>query len=215
MIWVVFLAFPALLVLLGLIFRPWYIHRGMTTEEWKAFWPGDNIVAGALPSGSRAMVTHAPAAEVWTWITQIGQDRAGFYSYRILENLAGAQMPYVKGKRKEWSTREAGQSLIMAPPNRFGRIAVMEIAEAVDTHYFVANNFEGTWAFIVEPIDTFHCRLIARGMWLPSSNPVARFAHSAIFDLVHYFMEWKMVREVKRLAESSFEENVRQCQSNS
>lgn len=206
MIWL-FLSIPIFVVIAGIVVRPLYIHLGLTDEEWKEKWPGDDLVAGALPSGSRAIVIHAPASEVWTWITQIGQDRAGFYSYRWLENLAGAQMPDVIGRRAQWSDRQVGQVLIMAPPKRYGKIAIMDIVEAETGHYFVAKNFEGTWAFIVDAIDSQTCRFVARGMWLPSKNPIARFAHSAIFDPIHFLMEWKMVREVKRLAEIDWIQN--------
>lgn len=209
MIWLSIVLVPIIVALVGFMLRPSYIHRGLTHQEWTSQWAGDHLVEGASPSGSRAIVIQAPAHEVWSWITQIGQDRAGFYSYRWLENLVGAQMPSVNEKRPEWSTREVGQKLIMAPPKRFGKMAAMDIVEAVDGQYFVAKNFEGTWAFIIEPIDETSCRFVARGMWLPSANPIVRIAHAAIFDPIHYFMEWKMIREVKIIAETAFKKNIR------
>ena len=201
MIWLVIILLPAMMVLAGLVARPLYIHRGLTTKEWRAKWPGDDFVPGAEPSGSRAVQIEAPTREVWKWITQIGQDRAGFYSYGWLENLVGSRMPDVDKQLPIWSTREVGELLIMAPPERFGQIATMKIVAVEEGHYYVAVNHEGTWAFIVEPVTESSCRFIARGTWLPSRNLVARFAHAAIFDPIHYIMEWKMVRKIKNLAE--------------
>ena len=40
-------------------------------------------------SSRRAVTIDAPPEAVWPWIAQMGQDRAGFYSYDHLENLFG------------------------------------------------------------------------------------------------------------------------------
>ena len=49
--------------------------------------PGDGVVPGATAQQTRAIGIDAPAERVWPWLAQIGQDRAGFYSYDVLENL--------------------------------------------------------------------------------------------------------------------------------
>lgn len=181
--------------------RPYFIHRGLTEEEWKSSWFGDEYVPGAAPGGSRAILIEAPTTAVWPWLTQIGQDRAGFYSYRWLENLVGAKMPDVRELRTEWSTRSVGQKLIMAPVERFGPIAAMDIVAVEVDRAIVARNAEGVWSFLLVPISDKRCRLVARGTWLPSRNWFARLMHGVVFDPMHYVMEWKMVRSIKRLAE--------------
>ncbi|MBI1334710.1 MAG: hypothetical protein GC165_17725 [Armatimonadetes bacterium] len=190
--------------ILALIMRPFFLFRGLTPDDKRRKWPGDDEVPGAMPSGSRAITIRVPAEQLWPWITQIGQDRAGFYSYRWLENLVGARMPKVESLRPEWKNREAGQKLLMAPTERFGPIAAMEIVEVRPWHHMVAKNSEGTWAFIVEQVDLKTCRFIARGTWRPSLSWLARFFHATVFDPIHYIMVWKMLREVKRLAERRF-----------
>ena len=185
----------------GLCVRPWYLFRGLSDAERQTVWPGDNDVAGARPSGSRGITILAPAEAVWPWITQIGQDRAGFYSYRWLENLFGAQMPNYCCRVHQWSTREVGQKLRMAPVKRFGPIAQMDIISVVPNRSLVAVNAEGTWSFILVPLNDQSCRLIARGTWVPARNPLLRFIRRAVFDPIHYTMEWKMLRRIKELVE--------------
>ena len=114
-------------------------------------------------------------------------------------------MPDIKQKVPVWSARNVGEQLIMAPIKRYGKIAAMDIVEVKPSSYFVAKNVEGTWAFILVPIDHQTCRLIARGTWAPSKNLLGRFLHAAIFDPIHYIMEWKMVRQLKRLAENAWQ----------
>ena len=62
---------------------------------------------------------NAPVEDVWPWLIQIGQDRAGFYSYTWLENLVGAGMRNASSVRPEWQSREAGDSVWLASERRY------------------------------------------------------------------------------------------------
>lgn len=188
-------------VLAIVLLRPYYLFRGLNDEERATVWPGDNEVAGAKPSGSRGIDIAAPASSVWPWITQIGQDRAGFYSYTWLENLFGAKMPEYCCRVQKWSTREPGQKLRMASVERFGPIAEMDITSVTEKQSIVAVNREGTWAFILVPTGPDSCRMIARGTWVPSPNLILRLMRAILFDPIHYTMEWKMLRRIKELVE--------------
>jgi len=89
-------AVPIVLVLVGVYWTgiyPWTEYWGSTAAERQMVLPGD----GAAPQPQPAFHPgghHRRAAEiVWQWLAQIGQDRAGFYSYTWLENLLGGY-PY-------------------------------------------------------------------------------------------------------------------------
>src|SRR5438067_3015221 len=89
------LSFRAALVILATfralyfaVLHPWIMTWGATADEQRMGLPGDE--AGVDPSAvyfTRAITIHAPTSEVWAWLPQIGQDRAGFYSNTWLENL--------------------------------------------------------------------------------------------------------------------------------
>jgi hypothetical protein len=66
--------------------RPWYLGWGATAEEREGALPGDSFSAGP-PYETRAIDIRAPAEQVFGWVAQLGQNRAGFYSYTLLENL--------------------------------------------------------------------------------------------------------------------------------
>src|SRR5690606_1827688 len=119
-------------------------------------------------------------------------------------NLMGAEMPDVKTLVPEWSTRSPGQDLIMAPLKKYGSIATMELVEAIPNERLTYRNKEGVWSFLLLPLGENECRLICRGTWVPSPNPLARFMRALIFDPGHFLMEWKMIRTIKHLAEESF-----------
>jgi hypothetical protein len=59
----------------------------VSKSRWYSF--SDSL----LEQETRAIMVQAPAEQVWPWVAQLGQDRGGFYSYRLLENLVGCDMP--------------------------------------------------------------------------------------------------------------------------
>ena len=73
--------------LLGL--HPWLMNWGATPAEIGMVLPGDD--PGLAPDAyfTRAITIDAPPSVVWPWLLQMGQDRAGFYTYNWLENLFG------------------------------------------------------------------------------------------------------------------------------
>jgi hypothetical protein len=77
------------------LLRPWMKTWGTRPGEAEKELPGDETVPDPGLEQTRAITIGAPAEEVWPWLAQLGQDRAGFYSYRWLENLAGCRMPEV------------------------------------------------------------------------------------------------------------------------
>ncbi len=83
--------------------RPWYLHWGATDEETRRALPGDEIIGHANRQETRAITIDAPVERVWPWLAQLGQDRGGFYSYDLLENLVGCAMPTAEPRRRRHS----------------------------------------------------------------------------------------------------------------
>ena len=72
-------------VVLGVIYafvvRPWHLRRGSTKDEVQRSLPGDELVPNPKFVWNQAITINAPAAEVWPWLVQIGNQRAGWYSW--------------------------------------------------------------------------------------------------------------------------------------
>lgn len=95
-------------------------HRLATTwgsrpEERVKSLPGDYLVDECQTQADRAITIDAPADAVWPWLVQIGQDRAGFYSYEALENAIGCEIVGVGELRPEWAARNVGDLVRLAP----------------------------------------------------------------------------------------------------
>ena len=56
-----------------------------------------------------------PAATIWPWMAQIGQERGGLYSYELLENIARCQMHNADHIEPAWEL-QVGERVRLGPP---------------------------------------------------------------------------------------------------
>ena len=169
--------------------RPWMLAWGSTAEERARTLPGDEFAPGAAGRSTRAVTIEAPAASVWPWVAQLGQDRGGFYSYSWLENLAGCRMTNADRIHPEWQHRAVGDTVLLHPANglkvtRFepGRVLALE----------------GWGAFVVEPDDPGRTRLVARAH---SQRGLAARIMTLLIEVPHFVMERRMLLGIKERAE--------------
>src|SRR4051794_10385237 len=105
------IAASALVAAYATVGRPLMLHWGATCEELHTRLPGDDLVPGRAIQSTRAITVEAPVAAVWPWLAQLGQDRAGFYSYEALENLAGCEIHNADEIHPEWQERARGETV--------------------------------------------------------------------------------------------------------
>lgn len=203
--------FAGLLVVFFLFARPWYLSWGADRTLQQAWLPGDNLLWQGAPHETRAIVIQAPAEHVWPWVAQIGQDRGGFYSYAILENLAGCKMrnlDFLIPALQQW---HEGDKLWMYPSDAAGGIGQAPLARYDPGHALVfytrrpgtslTDQPDGTWAFVVQPIDQTTSRLVMRGRARGSLGLLGASFERSIFEPIHFAMERKMMEGIKARAE--------------
>ena len=88
---------------------PWTRSWGTTPQEWQMALPGDRIPRTPQLEIMHGVTIDAPPEAVWPWLAQLGQDRAGFYSYDWLERAFGANVHNVSVIRPEWQARTRGR----------------------------------------------------------------------------------------------------------
>ena len=86
----------------------WHRTWGSTRAELLMPLPGDPAVRTPALEIQHAVTIAAPPSEVWAWLVQLGQDRAGFYSYDWLERAFGADVHNVGEIRPQWQHRQVG-----------------------------------------------------------------------------------------------------------
>jgi hypothetical protein len=196
-----------------IIVRPWYLRWGATDEETRRILPGDEIIPTANGQETRAITIRAPMERVWPWVAQLGQDRGGFYSYDLLENLVGCDMPTTDRLRAERQLWRIGDKLWMYPKNRAGgvgfatlRVYVPGRALGFGTHAVgtpPSAPEDGSWSFVLEPVGDAATRLLVRGRGDGGRSLLGVTFDRSIFEPVHFVMERRMMIGIKQLAEGS------------
>ena len=192
------------------LLRPWYIRWGTRGSEWQAPLVGDDVMREPAFQVTRAIDIHAPAEQVWPWLAQMGQDRAGFYSYDWLERVVGFDVHNADRVVPEWQHRNVGELVPAAPPNFLGGVFGPNFGWRV--HRFEPNQCFAIgspifgWIFVLQPIDDRNTRLIVRLRGDASPRPGLFFITIGDFvggQAMHFIMEHKMLVTLKRRAEGT------------
>ena len=204
-------ALAALLVGFFVVVRPWYRSWGADDATTRAYLPGDALLWQGAARETRAITINAPASAVWPWVAQLGQDRAGFYSYALLENLVGCEirnLDYLSPAIQRW---KADDKLWMYPPAKLGGAGQAPLAIYEPGHALVfytrrpgtalTDPPDGTWAFVVQPIDSTTSRLVMRGRARGRLSLLGAAFDRGIFEPVHFVMERKMMEGIRDRAE--------------
>lgn len=209
-------AVAAALVALGSVFiafvRPWYLDWGATADEQRKSLPGDEILPGPATQQTRSIPIRAPVEAVWPWLAQIGQDRGGFYSFDLLENLVGCDMPTTDVLRPERQAWYPYQHLWMYPPSGVNAIGFATLralvpgralgfgTRAVGTD--VLEPEDGSWSFVLEPQPDGTTRLLIRGRGVARRSWFGVAFDRGIFEPMHFAMERRMMIGLKDVVET-------------
>ncbi|MEK7402237.1 MAG: hypothetical protein AABZ80_07710 [Gemmatimonadota bacterium] len=158
--------------------HPWFHRMGTTAADRAARLLGDSLHSNRADwvITDNAITIHAPADSVWPWVSQIAQDRVGFYSYGKLENAVGARIRNVD---------PIGSRIDAIEPGR-------------------AMHLNGWGTFAVRPVDSVTSKFHVR-QWMPKNRSVFGFVMAApevlVFQPMHFIVQRGMLRGVRTRAE--------------
>ena len=182
---------------------PWHRTWGSTREELAFSLPGDDPIHHPGLSLQHAVTIDAPPQAVWPWLVQLGQDRAGFYSYDWLERAFGADIRNVFEIRPEWQQRQVGDHVPATQANYLGGLFGSRpgwTVTAVDAPRALVLDQWG--AFVLMPTEDGGTRFIIRSTFSRPTYPVwAAGIDFLTFELPHFIMERRMMLTIKALAE--------------
>ena len=75
----------------AVVVRPWWRAWGVDPADAAIEFPGDDLVPNATVVESRGVEIDAPPEAVWPWLIQMGYNRAGWYSYDVID-MKGASV---------------------------------------------------------------------------------------------------------------------------
>ena len=195
--------------------RPRVMDWGATWDEVVAPLPGDELIDNPLYVTTRGITVAAPAAAIWPWLLQLGQNRGGFYSYDLLENLAGLDIHSADEVRPEWQELRAGEDFVTLDPDGVmkmtivalepGRALVLRSGAPGEPPQgpgdFFKGEIEWTWAFVLQELDPVRTRLLVRSRAAWADTASARAARGILLGPAHLLMERGMLRGIRDRAE--------------
>lgn len=126
-----------------LFLHPWIKRWKATGAERQQFFPGDDAIAEPNYESNRAITIRARAADIWPWLVQMGNDRAGWYSYDWFDNAGLPSADHiVPGRLLQYIAYRPPQPLL-------------------------------TWAFVLTELDREHTRLLIRYRARTRRSPLA------------------------------------------
>ncbi len=209
-------------IALGAFLTPFLRARrnrwGLSQAEADRAYPADKFVINPRWGFTHGIHIAAPADAVWPWVVQIGQDKGGFYSYELLENLVGCQMVNADRIVPEWQELhvgdtfkvhpEAGIQIVLVEP---GRSFAAQMAMNLDTEE-IFDPAQGLpekymnlcWLFYVEPLEDGSSRFISHWQveYTPSLKSYLMFG-PLIVEPVAFTMDRKMLLGVKQRVETA------------
>lgn len=170
------------------VIHPWMKTWGSTPEEQQIPLPGDELYPPGAVLSTMAVSIDAPPAVVWQWLVQIGQDKAGFYTYAWLENILGSNIHNLNEIRPEWQTVQVGDAWRLLPANYLGGVGetAADPVLLVDPGRVLGLAMFGT--YVIMPLDVDSSRLLLRGQSTSSS-----LVEKLIWDPIVFIMGRRML----------------------
>lgn len=212
------------------VISPFLCSRGATTEEMNMYLPGDEM----LPPDSRINMTHAVTVKatpdkVWPWMVQIGQDRAGFYSFEKLERLFGFGIRNTYRIVSEWQELRPGDFV------KFHKNGIGMFVYSVEKERYLVLLTDSRkpvqpvpgqkeefslplpkdmymawdWSFNLVPLPEGKTRIIIRAKAdYGRSNIVTDWLFHFGSEITGCVMNWQMINELKQCAEGE-QDNIK------
>lgn len=190
---------------------------GSTEEELSRELPGDDLIDNINGGITHAITIKAAPTDVWPWIVQLGQNKGGFYSYELLENIAGCKIRNADTIIPEFQDMAVGDKVMMHPTMAPLIVIAIDPGKSFTTRLrYNVENYEtidpseplppkyhdGTWLFYLEEIPEGGTRLITRvtHIWNQSKMNTFLFGLMGIIEVV---MDRKMLKGIRKRAEAA------------
>lgn len=179
------------------------LRWGATDHEASLPLPGDELMASANLTATRAVTIGATAEEIWPWIAQLGQGRGGFYSYDLLENLVGCDIHSADRIVQEWQGVEVGATVNLAAQVPL-TVALVDSGKALVLSGGIplvgdTAPYSFTWAFVLREDTNGTTRLVVRERY----GYLRRWAPLLVepVELVSLVMSRRMLRGIRERSE--------------
>jgi hypothetical protein len=176
--------------------RPRIFRWGSTEEEASRPMDGDDLCPRPHLNATRAVTIAAAPEDIWPWLVQWGWNRAGFYSYDLLDNLG---RPSSRCVLPQFQRLAVGDWVPMGgkpTPATAYRVTRLEPGALM-----LWEKPGGTWLWLLEPAGAGQTRLITRLRSRYDWRKPAIVTELILMELGDPFMMRKCLLGIKHRAE--------------
>ncbi len=221
--------FVLIFLLYDLIVLPRLDVWGATQEEMTMPLPGDKLIPGK-PMWKMTVATtiDAPPETIFPYFQQVGQDRAGFYSFDWLERFFGFGIYNTYTIEPKWQNMKAGDFVTFHKSGMGMRVHSVTPNQNIT---MITNGLEPwhplpqgkwemllvplfppekgdyvawNWDFNLFPLPDGKTRVVVRCLASAKGSPLSIFFFKHAFALPSDIMDIEMLRRVKLLAENKY-----------
>jgi hypothetical protein len=177
---------------------------GATADDWHRTLPGDHQPRTPQFEILHAVTIAAPPERVWERLVQLGQDRAGFYSYDWLERAFGVDIRNSTVVRPEWQQRLAGDRVPATQAGYMGGVFGDRPGwnvKLVEPNRVLVLDQWG--AFVLIPTGNQTRFLVRSTISNERISPPLAAINWSLFEMPHFIMQRRMLLRIKELAEQS------------
>lgn len=200
---------------IGALLRPRLRNWGATAEERAMPMPGDDLIPGDGGASTMAIDIAAPPSAVWPWLAQMGNDRAGWYSWDRLDN--GGE-PSAQTIHPEWTTIAKGDRLVSMPGRSWFDVAHVEVDRSLVLRApmdLLGRPYDATgprpqrymdsrWEFLLLPVDDGRAtRLLVRSSGTGAPQALLTPVNLAFGHPAHLIMQTHQLGQLQRRCEAA------------
>ena len=196
----------AVLIIYHFILRPVILRRGVTKNEARRKFPGDELISPKRFRSTMAANINATPEEIWPWLVQVGWGRAAFYSYNVIESLFRMDLQNADHVHPEWQDIHVGDTFWMSHPRQKDLFPLARVENAHPPNELSFSLYwpsdadtkpSGVWSFILEPIDENTTRLISRHQ-VTAHSIRERLRVYFFMEPAHFVMQEGMFKGIKK-----------------
>jgi hypothetical protein len=198
----------------ALAVRPRMLRAGATHAEVDAPYPGGDLIPDGTRGPTMAVTIDAPPSAVWPWLAQMGNHRAGWYSWDRLDN---GGTPSAERIHPEWQEVRVGDHWACEPSGKvWFEVAAVEperflaLRAPIDLH---GRSFDtsrprprhyndGLWCFLLEELPGERTRLVVSGYGAQRPRALVALGNFLFWEPAHWVMQKRQFAGLKRRAES-------------
>lgn len=190
----------------ALLVRPKIIRWGATDDEVHEQFPGADLIPGGTRASTMATTIDAPRSKVWPWLVQMGYDRAGFYSWDVLDNLARHSADRI---HPEWQSLSLGDHVNAMGVDAW-EVAMLEPERFLGLRPLRSKSLgmDALWAFVLRDLPDGRTRLIVSGYQMMGPRWLQPLITFSVYEWTHWIMQVRQLAQVKKLSERLAHEDL-------